>query len=268
MNTVFADTVASFRSELLKLRRRSLLLGTLAATLVATAIGAIPMFVGLDKDMTGPGGQRVTRATLKAAGGLAKGIEASSTLFGVLVLSLAAISVANEYSHGTMRNLLVRQPRRGRVLAGKVMATATLSTAVVVIGTVMSVAVMALMAPTASVTTAAWWTGAAFSTLIGTALRVIVTTWVFAAVGIVLGFVTRSAAASIGIGAAWLIIGESLLGGISDTLAKGFPGKLASAFSSGGTTQISMTLAIAGVATWIALLVTGAFAKFRSTELS
>lgn len=265
------DVWASFTSELTKLKRRGLLLGIAAATLVTTVIGAIPMFFGLDSQSTAPrpgGGSNITRATLEAAGGLAKGVQASSSLYGVLVLCLAAIGVANEFSHGTIRNLLVRQPRRGQVLAGKVMATAVLATAVIALGAVMSVAVMTAMAPTASVSTSAWWSASAFTTLAASAPRVLGLTFVFGAFGTVLAFVTRSAAATIGIGVGWLLIGEALLGGISDALAKVMPGKLASALVSGGTTQIGMSLAVAGVIAWTAVLVSGAWYRFRQMELA
>ena len=266
---VLRSTYASFVSELMKLRRRTLVGGALAATLIASTIGTLPLFFGLDSTGGGPpGGSRVSRATLELASGLSKGLGAAGALISVVVLCLAAMSITNEFAQGTIRNLLVRQPRRGRILAGKVAATAALAAGIVVVATLASVALMAALAPSFSVAAGAWWSLSGLTSVTAVALRLVVSSWLYLAFGLMLGFVTKSAATSIGIGVAWMVLAENLLGGISDTLTKVFPGKLAEAFVSAGTAQIGFGLATTGLIAWFVVLLGGAFYRFREMEIN
>ena len=63
-------------------------------------------------------------AELEQPDGLVHGVVDVSTLIGIVALCLFAGAFASEYSQGTLRNLLVREPRRAQLLCGKFLALA------------------------------------------------------------------------------------------------------------------------------------------------
>ena len=71
-------------------------------------------------------GFRVTFAVLEQPNGLVHGIVDVSSLIGIVALCLFAGAFATEYSQGTLRNLLVREPRRAGCCRGKFLALAAL----------------------------------------------------------------------------------------------------------------------------------------------
>ena len=84
----------------------------------------------------GPGGEGLTLAQLAAADGLARTVASAAQFIGVVGLAVFAISIAGEYAQGTLRNLLVRQPGRVRLLAGKLLALASFTAIAVVLAEV------------------------------------------------------------------------------------------------------------------------------------
>jgi ABC-2 type transport system permease protein len=83
----------------------------------------------------------------------------------VVALALFAIAIAGEYSQGTLRNLLVRQPRRVRLLAGKLLALACFTAIAVVVGVVAATLTALLVAPGQDIPTTAWFTSDGWAAL-------------------------------------------------------------------------------------------------------
>src|SRR6266545_645886 len=108
-----------FRAELCKLTRRRFVLATaavvLAAALVATAV------VFLSSEATGaPSGERgTTLQELASAGGGTEAFSLAVSFSGFFVFVLFTASWAGEFSQGTFRTLMMKQPRRQYLLAGK-----------------------------------------------------------------------------------------------------------------------------------------------------
>jgi ABC-2 family transporter protein len=159
----------SFLSEWIKLRRPGMILGG-AGTIVGFAILAVVLSLttasSTPTDQEGPGGG-VTLAHLATADGLASVLGGAATVIGVVALSVFAMSIASEYSQGTLRNLLVRQPRRVRLLAGKMVALASFTTLAVVVAGIAAVATALVIAPTQDISTSAWFTSAGWTALAG-----------------------------------------------------------------------------------------------------
>src|SRR5438067_7126453 len=112
----------AFRSEWLKLRRRGMFLA--AALMVGLGGGLVTVLTVTNKASTGPpdrvhgpAGAPLTLAQLDGSDGLGRIVARGSTLLGVVALAIFAMSFASEYSHGTLRNVVVRAPRRLRLLA-------------------------------------------------------------------------------------------------------------------------------------------------------
>jgi hypothetical protein len=64
----------------------------------------------------------LSREVLNLASGSVHGFSSVGGLLGIIALCVFAAQTAQEYTYGTLRNLLVRQPGRIRVLVGKLIA--------------------------------------------------------------------------------------------------------------------------------------------------
>ena len=109
-----------FRSEWRKLRRPTLFGGTLGIVFALSVFITSLLFLLLDSDGgNGPRGRVITRETLALPNGLYLGFTNVAGSLGTIALSVFAAQTALEYTNGTLRNLLVRQPKRLVLLAGK-----------------------------------------------------------------------------------------------------------------------------------------------------
>jgi hypothetical protein len=116
------------RSELVRIRRRSVLLGWLGLTAVLGVLVNTVMFsVVADAEgaaTSGPGVSFPSLAVLESPEGLTAGVASASSLLGMVTLALWALLTATDYSTGMVRLLVAAQPERWRLLAGKVVALA------------------------------------------------------------------------------------------------------------------------------------------------
>ncbi|MFF1531175.1 ABC transporter permease subunit [Cellulomonas sp. NPDC058312] len=138
-------------------------------------------------------------------------ISGASTVLLLLAFAAGVTFVTAEIGSGSLSTWLTFVPRRGRVYASKV-----------------AVAAAGVLVPTALallVVVGGSWAGAAANGAVGdldgrtwtdlglTALRVLAVSGAAGAVGAALGFVTRSAAAALGVGVGWLVVVDSLIAG-------------------------------------------------------
>ncbi len=128
--------VAAFRSEWVKLKRRNLLVGTYVGLAVAASLFAVLLFA--QAPATG-GGDLPSLVQLAKPNGLIHGVNRAAVLLGIVAFGIAATQIASEYSLGTLRQLLVRQPRRPILLAGKFLAVLTFMLGAVVFASLLVV---------------------------------------------------------------------------------------------------------------------------------
>lgn len=246
---------ASFRAEILKLRKRPAMwgLGLLLITLVLLFHYVLP-YVGYVSAVTSEsatGGARVLDLGLSLPGGLVEnligvfGLEA-----GVIALILGALAAGSEYGWGTIRVVLTQRPTRLAVYAGKVLAVgvvvAVITLALFAIGAAASVAITNLEGEAVRQASEAEIaeglrgrnTGLTDEQLKGVAadfasdLREVLAwppateiakgmgaAWlilaVWAAVGLGLATLFRSGAFAVGLGLTWLLVVEALIGDLA-----------------------------------------------------
>jgi ABC-2 type transport system permease protein len=247
----------SFLSEWIKLRRPGMILGG-AGTIVGFAILTVVLtLTTASTTSTDQGGVGVTLAQLATADGLASVLASAATFIGVVALSVFAISIASEYSLGTLRNLLVRQPRRVRLLAGKLVALASFTTLAVIVAGIAAAATALLVAPTQDISTAAWFTSAGWAALAAGLGNLLLATLGWGLVGALLGLVLRTPAAAVGAGLAWALPGELLVTAAWADGARWLPGQLLDTLAQGGTTAVTygsagLLLALYGVVAMVA----------------
>jgi ABC-type transport system involved in multi-copper enzyme maturation permease subunit len=178
---------------------------------------------------------RITREVLALSSGITIGFSNSAGLLGLVALCVFAAQTAQEYTYGTLRNLLVREPRRIRLLLGKYLAMSIFALISVIISAITSVALAFALSGTAKVETAAWQTAQARMDLIETFGNVLISTIGYGTIGMVLGLVLRSPISSISIGVGWLLVVESIVSIAWSPSADWLPGSLLGIVAAGGS---------------------------------
>ena len=202
------------RSELTRVAQRRLLLAwfgltALFAIMVNTVMATVVTSTSMG-DLPSPGVTFPTLAELESPNGLVAGVSSAVNLLGVVTLSLWTILTAQDHSTGLIRLLVAAEPRRWRLLAGKAVALTLMTALVALVAVVVNVMAAGPMLAAAGVDTSAWgqdvvavlWSG--WSNLF---LALVV----WGVLGLLLATLTRSAAAAISIGVAYVLLVESLI---------------------------------------------------------
>ena len=109
-----------FRAELTKLKRPSLSISTIAAVTFVTGLVTSLLFLLVDSpEGNSDRGVRIGRDVLALPTGVSLSFSNAAGLLGIVALCIFAAQTAQEYTYGTLRNLLVRQPSRMKILLGK-----------------------------------------------------------------------------------------------------------------------------------------------------
>ena len=236
------------RAEWRKLRRPTLFLGTIGSALFFTGLFTSLLFILIDSprgnsDPANP----ISREMLSSAAGSVIGFSSVGGLLGIIAYCVFAAQTAQEYTYGTLRNLLVRQPGRVLLLAGKLISMKLFAIAMVLISGVVSLAISYFLAPSADVKTDAWFTSDGRIEILQAFINVSISVIGFGIFGMIMGLLLRSPISSIAIGVLWILIIENLLGAVRSSTLEWLPGSQLNAIALGGTPQVSymagMTLA-------------------------
>jgi len=228
------------KAEMRKLRRPTLFFGTMGAALFFT--GLITSFIYLMIDSprgNGDRGRTIGREVLQLASGSVNGFASVGGFLGIIALCVFAAQTAQEYTYGTLRNLLVRQPGRMKILIGKLISMMIFALIMISIAAIVSVAISYVLAPGAKVNTDLWLTSAGYQAIFTTFVNVTVSVTAFGIVGMVLGLLLRSPISAISLGVLWLLIVENLLIAVKSSLQSWLPGAQLDAIASGGTLDLT-----------------------------
>jgi ABC-2 type transport system permease protein len=242
-------------SEWLKLRR-AIILGTTAAVTIVLSVSAV--IVGLH-ELDRP--RRHANVALYSQTDGFQAILAHSTDFLAIVgLGFAAFAFSTEFSGGTLRNLLVRQPRRLILFAGKSVVVAAVITAVVLLAYFASYPVALVTAPHYGVSTSLWTTSAGVTSLLSGGGDLVLSTLGYAILGALLGVLLRSPAPAIVAGLAYVFAVEGLLTNSFASLSSVLFASQLDAIGHGGTVDVGYRSALAVAAVWaIGLIIVGGF---------
>ncbi len=228
------------RAELRKLRRPTLLVSTILVVAVLTALFTSIVYLRANSGQGhGQRGEIISPAILSQAAGLVYGFKIVSFFLGITALCVFASQTAQEYTLGTLRNLLVRQPSRMKILSGKYLSMVIFAIALVTIDAIVAISVSYGLAPHAKVTTTAWFTSTALSLLGRTFINVLLTTIAFGTFGMILGLLFRSPISAISTGVIWSLILETILGGVVSSTQKWLPGQNFDNIAQGGSLTVS-----------------------------
>ena len=241
-------------AEWRKLRRPTLFLGTVGAALFFTALTTTFLYLMIDSEQgNADRGRRVGREILNLAGGSVYGFASVGGLLGIIALCVFAAQTAQEYTYGTLRNLLVRQPGRIRILIGKLISMKIFALILVAIAAVVSISLSYLLSDRAKVSTDLLFTSDGIHEIGKTLLNVTISVVYFGIVGMILGLLLRSPISAISIGVLWILIIENLLGAVKPVFLDWMPGSQLTTIAQGGTPDISYSHALTLGTTYVVI---------------
>ncbi len=247
-----------FKAEWRKLRRPTLLLGTLGAVIFFSGLVSSLLFLLLDSP-TGNGdrGVVITRDVLSLPSGSTQAFSSVGSLLGIVALCVFAAQTAQEYTYGTLRNILVRQPNRIKVLVGKFASMKAFAFLMVLVSAIVSIGISFALAGGKDVSTALWFTADGRLEIAKTFLNVTISVIGYGLFGMILGLLLRSPISSISIGVLWLLIVENIVGALKASTLKWLPGNQFSSIASGGSETVSYThaLTFGGTYVFVGLLI-------------
>lgn len=259
--------IRAFRSEWLKMLRPGMILGG-AGTMTGFAILAVVLRLSrVGGAHLGPGTD-LTAPMVAASNGFALLIVFTAPFLGLVALAVCAVAVGTEYGSGTLRNLLVRQPARMRLLTGKLLALGSFVTVAVVVSYGVGLAAALLLVPGHGISASAWFTSAGVQSLLSTAGNLLLATLAWAAIGAVLANVLRSAAAAIAVGLGYLLVGETLLSTVWAGGNQWLPRALLVALALGGNADVAYARALLLVGLYVVVAMGVAAALFRQRDVA
>lgn len=257
---------AAFTSEWTKLRRPTLFFSTFGGLAAAASLFVVLLF-----SQASANGGIVTLHQLARPNGLVIGVARAAMLLGVVAFGIAASQVASEYSLGTLRQLLVRQPRRVTLLAGKVLAVVTFMVLATAFAAIVAFLVANVMARSRGVSTSAWFTSTGFGDLFSALGNIELAVIGYSVLGLVIGQFLRSAVAAVIVGFAWLMVIEQfILTRIVPGTAPWLPGISLSTIAGGGNTEagITYTHGLVVAVCYIAVAVAAASVTFARRDVT
>jgi len=258
----------TFKAELLKLRRRRVAVAlTLGATVFA-ALASILVFLSAADAGERVSGREATVASLGQAGGATEAFSIGVSGAGILVLVLFIVNVAGEFSQGTFRTLLMRQPRRVGLLAGKMAALLVLAAVALAVAEILTVVVSTAIAPSQGVSTASWFGFDALGEAASNYVTALFGVAAWASLGMAVAVFVRSIPVALAIGIVWSGPFEHLLQDAWTAASQWFPGLLLEALAVGGTAEVSSGRALTLVSLYVAAAVCAAAFVFARRDIT
>ncbi len=223
------------RAELLRLLRRRTIVILGLASLAFAVVATLTVFSSAQASSGAP--SRRSRASLDALarhGGGTQAFAIGASFVGFFVFVVFIALLASEFSAGTFRALLLRDPHRLRVIVGKLVGILVVAAAALAFAEAASFVISLVLAPSRDIATGPWFSLAGLGAGLrdyGTVLAG-VTGW--AIFGTTLAVVFRSVPLALGVGFAWAgpfenIVVDSWSGGY-----RYFPGQVLTSLIRGG----------------------------------
>lgn len=262
-----------FRAELSKFTRpRTLAITTGIVVLAAVAMTAIvfAMAEAPGERLQGPSDGNMVRPTtqdLAASGGGSEAFSFAVSFTGIFVFVVFTANWASEFSRATFRTLLLGQPRRSQVIAGKLAGLLVFAGAALALGLVTTWLAGLAFAPDAGVSTDEWFTLDAVGEHGRNYLDALIGIVAWACYGMALGVVIRSIPIALAVGIIWTGPIENITQESWVAASSIYPGLLLRAIASGGTPDVSYLQALTVTLGWVALAVVAATVTFHRRDI-
>jgi ABC-2 type transport system permease protein len=259
--------IAALRAELVKLRRRRVLIVAAVTTIVFT-VGSAAIVLASAEQSGNPRDRGVTLESLSDAGGGTEVFTTAVSFAGTFLFVVFVGAVAVEFSRGTFRTMLLYEPRRVRLLAGKMGGLLLFAAVVLAAAEALTWVAAKLLAPSQDVATGEWISVAALGDAVADYGSVLFWVTGYALLGMTLAVLVRSVPIALAIGIAWAGPFEHLLQDAWSTADRLFPGLLLEAFVAGGTSDVSATRALLTVTAYVLIAATIAATSFVRRDIT
>jgi ABC-2 type transport system permease protein len=247
--------IAALHAEWTRLAQRRLLLAG-AILVLAFAFGgaALVLSAAAPASRTNAEALRPTIESLTAPGGGTEIFRSAAALGGTLVFIVFVGLFSVEYARGTYRTMLLHQPRRVALLAGKLggllafaaLALAALEAAMWIAGR--------LEASAFGVSAARWTSAGALGSAVSDYAMAMLWVTGYAVFGMTVAILVRSVAPALAIAVAWAGPLEHLVNRAWSPAREWFPGLLLEAVGEGGTGGVTATRAAVTAAAYIVVV--------------
>jgi ABC-2 type transport system permease protein len=259
------------RSELLRLRRRTVLLGWFGLVAMFAVLINFVMFQVVEPSGAapddGPGVSFPSAAVLLASDGIVAGLGAAASFFGVVTLAFWALAAAGDHSTGLVRIIVAAEPRRWRLLLGKWIALAVVTALTCVAALVVNVVVAPVAAQAGGFTPDAWGTDIA-DVVLGAVLHLYLSLLVWGSIGLALATLTRSAGVAIGVGVGYVLLLEAVISAVASGISDWLPGAILTALAQGGNESVSFLSASLLGAAYVAVALAASFVLFQRRDIT
>ncbi len=245
--------IASYRAELVKLGRRRVLLATALITVLFAVGGAAVVLSAAGPAAEAGPGRTPTVEALSAAGGGTATFRFAAAFAGTFLFVVFVGMTAAEFSRGTIRTSLLRQPRRVRLLAGRLAAILTFAAVTLAAAEALTWVAARALAPGNAVAVDAWASTSGLTAALADLGAVLLWVTGYAVLGTTLGVLLRSVPVALAVGIAWAGPFEHLVQDAWEPASRVFPGLLLEAFVAGGTPDVTATRALVTVALYTAV---------------
>jgi ABC-2 type transport system permease protein len=259
--------IAALRSELVKLRRRRVLIVTAVTTLIFSIGGAAIVLASATRTAN-PTGRGVTFTELAEAGGGTEVFTTAVSFAGTFLFVVFVGAVAIEFSRGTFRTMLLFEPRRVRLLGGKMSGLLLFAAIVLAAAEALTWISAKLLAPSQDVASGDWISSAALGDALTDYASVLFWVTGYALLGMLIAVLVRSVPIALAIGIAWAGPFEHLLQDAWSTADRLFPGLLLEEFVAGGTADVSASRAFVTVTAYVLIAVVIAATSFARRDVT
>ena len=258
------------RSEWVKLRRPAYLWVPLGLTVFFTALVTVLSILNARSTprLSDHGPPENLISDFTAAHGAVSTARGIYGLIGMIVLVIFSAAVATEFTNGTIRNLLIREPRRVRLMLGRWLALVSWA-AVPVLAMVLTGLISGVIAMSSrGFSTSAWFELGGLQHIGSTIIYMWLSLALFGTFGAILAVVLKTPVAAIGIGIAYFLIVESLLGGLVSGTADWLPGNIVSSVALGGNEAHGFWDGLGLIAGYVVVLGAASLAWFNRSDIA
>lgn len=236
--------IRTFRAELVKFTRpRVIAVAMLVALVVGVAGAALVMGNASPAAEVGDADFSSSVEGLSEAGGGTEPFRLTASFAGSLVFVLFVGVFAVEYSRGTYRTMLLRQPHRLRLLVGKLLAPLAFAAVALVFTEAILWGSGLVLASGFDISTDAWISTEGLLAAIGDLGIVLLWLTGYAVFGMMVAVLLKSVPLALAVGVAWAMPFEHILYGPWPTAQRVFPGLLLEAVAEGGRPEVTQSAA-------------------------
>jgi hypothetical protein len=257
----------AFMFQLEVLKRRKVFVITALATVVF-CVGSAALIVLNATASNNGDGRGATVAGLSQAGGGTEVFTRGVSFAGTFLFVLFVGAFATDFGRGTVRTMLLRQPKRLSLLGGRLAAVLAFAAAWLAAAEVVTWIAARAMAPSNGITTGDWTSVSALGAAIGDYGTVLIWVSGYAILALAVSVVARSVALALGLAIAWSGPIEHIIQNDWPAAVRWFPGLSLEAFVAGGTTEVTAAHAFAVIAVYVTVAAVVAITMFTRRDVT